>query len=271
MKICLTRVQNNGCIGNEYNLTICADECIGRELRRNLPRCICGDGIKINIIIINCDRILPAPALPCNDLLAISTPIRVIRRNPCCNNNSINNFNNNLNDFSNNFNLEGLNGRDSSINNFNINDFNIDDLNINDIGSTSCDNRLINNDFTLGLENVNKNCCFRESSEPQEFVIIVRSFKPWLSKFFCKFPQMFLKDCENTIKLTIIFDRKGSVLQEQCCNNCCGGCGGFGFGGFGGCGGFGCGGFGCGGFGCGGCGCDCWFGLTALALLFCCC
>ena len=56
MKICLTRVQNNGCIGNEYNLTICADECIGRELRRNLPRCICGDGIKIILIIINCDE-----------------------------------------------------------------------------------------------------------------------------------------------------------------------------------------------------------------------
>lgn len=268
MRVCLTKVKNNGCGCNEFNLSICADGHIGRQLRKNLPKSICGDGVKINFIVSNCDGILPAPALPCNDLLAVSTPIRVIRRNPCCNNNSINNFSNDLNNFSNNFNLEGLEGEDSSINDFNINDFNIDDFRINDISSTGCNNRLANNDFNLGLDNENKNCCFRESFEPQEFVIIVRSFSTWLSKFFCKFPQMFLKDCDNTIKLTIIFDRKGSVDPNENFNNCCGGCGDFGCGGFGGCCGFGCGG--CGGFGCG-CGCGGWFGLTALALLFCCC
>lgn len=265
MKICLTRVRNNGCVCNEYNLTICADECIGRELRRNLPRNICGDGIKINIIIINCDRILPAPALPCNDLLAISTPIRVIRKNPCCDNNFSNNlkgfssdfnsFSSDFNNFDSNFTLEN-----SDIEDFNDNDLNIDDLNIDDLSTTSYNNRSRNRDFNLGLEDINQNCFWKQSIEPQEYVIIVRSFSPWLSKFFCNFPQMFLKDCENTIKLTFIFDKNGSVSPFQNFNNCCGGCGGFG-----------CSGFGSGGLGGCGCGCDSLFGLTALALLFCCC
>ena len=51
MKICLKKTNNiSSC--KEYDLIICADSGIGRQLRRNLPKCICGDGIKINIIVI---------------------------------------------------------------------------------------------------------------------------------------------------------------------------------------------------------------------------
>ena len=224
MKICLKKVRNM-CSCNEYNLIICCDGCIGREIRRNLPKCICGDGIKINIIVTGCDGVLQAPALPCNNLIAISSPIKVIRRNPCC----------------------------SEKNETCCSDYNMDD-------------------FKFGIEELNENCnlvdsFIPETFAPQEFAIIVRSFSPTISQFLCQFPQMYITDCDNTVKLIIIFDKNGSVFATQ--NNC--GCG-FGCGGFGGCG---CGGFGgscgCGGFG-GGCGFGCGglFGLAALALLFCC-
>ena len=96
----------------------------------------------------------------------------------------------------------------------------------------------------------------------QEFAIIVRSFSPALSQFLCEFPQIFLEDNDRTVRLIFIFDKNGSCFGQPCNSGC-------GFGGgccFGGCdGGFG--GCGCGG-GCGGGG---FFGLAALALLFCCC
>ena len=104
MKICLKKTSNmSSC--KEYDLIICADSGIGRQLRRNLPKCICGDGIKINIIVTGCDGILPAPALPCNNLVAISSPIRVIRKNPCCKNESEDYCNRHGND---NFNCDGF-------------------------------------------------------------------------------------------------------------------------------------------------------------------
>lgn len=234
MKICLKKVNNMSCC-KEFNLIICADGCIGRRIRRSLPKCICGDGIKINIIVTGCDGVLEAPALPCNDLIAISSPIKVIRKNPCC-----------------------KEKHESCCNNFDMDDFN------------------------FGVEEFNDECNMMDSFIPetfamQEFAIIVRSFNPVISQFLCEFPQMFITDCDNTVKLIIIFDKNGSVFAQQ--NNCgcnCGGCCGFnggcgcggGFGFNGGCG-FG-GGCGCG-FG-GGCGCGFggFFGLAALALLFCC-
>lgn len=237
MKICLKRVNNmSSC--KEFNLIICADGCIGRRIRINLPKCICGDGIKINIIVTGCDGILEAPALPCNNLIAISSPIRVIRRNPCCKNESE-------------YCCDGLDNERSI---FNMESF-----------EDSC--------------NSDKNF-LSERFETQEFAIIIRSFDPRISQFLCEFPQMFINDCDNTIKLIIIFDKNGSVFTPQCINNCGGNCGfgggcggGCGFGGGCGCGlGFG-GNCGCGG-GCGfggGCGCGGGlFGLAALALLFCC-
>ena len=243
MKICLKQISNMfSC--NEYNLIICADGGIGRELRRNLPKCICGDGIKINIIVTGCDGVLQAPALPCNNLVAISSPIKVIRKNPCCNNNT----------------------------EFASDEFNMDNYNFE--RDSSCDSCNID----TGV--------FPEIIGPQEYAIIVRSFNPSISQFLCQYPQMYITDCENTLKLIIIFDKKGSVLVPQFNNNCgcgfggnCGFGGGCGFGGNcgfdGGCGfGGGCGGFG-GGCGCGfggGCGCGSGlFGIAALALLFCCC
>ncbi len=245
MKICLKKI-NNMC--NEYSLTICADGGIGKLIRRNLPKCICGDGIKINIIVTGCDGILEAPALPCNNLFAISSPIKVIRNNPCCKNESTSS----CYDYDN----EEL-------------DFNMESFR----ESCNRDMELVSNRYRV-----------------QEYAIIVRSFNPAISQFLCEYPQMFITDCENTVKIIIIFDKNGSVFTPQCVNNCGGGCGfnggcGFAGGCGGGCGfggncgfGGGCGG-GCGfggncGFG-GGCGCGCgWggglFGLAALALLFCC-
>ena len=231
MKICLKKTNNmSSC--NEFNLIICADGCIGRRVRRNLPKCICGDGIKINIIVTGCDGILEAPVLPCKDLIAISSPIRIIRKNPCCKNES----------------ESCCDGIDNERSIFNMESF-----------GDSC--------------NRDKNH-LSERFEIQEFAIIVRSFDPRISEFLCEFPQMFITDCEKTVKLIIIFDKNGSVFEKQCINNCeCnfGGNCGFGFGG--GCGGGfggGCGGGFGGGCGCGfggGCGL---FGLAALALLFCC-
>ena len=224
MKMCLTKV-NGLCCDNEYNLSICCDGCIGRELRKNLPKSICSDGIKINIIVTTCDGVLQAPALPCNNLISISTPIKVIRKNSCCevNNNTCSDFN-----YSYDFNeLE-----------------NFDECNVI---SSSCNSI---------------NIC-----EPKEYAIIIRSFNPKLSEMLCEFPQAYIKDCDNTVKITFIFDKNVSVFMPTCINNC--GCNaGYGYnGGYGGYGGFGgCGG--CGGFG--GCG-DGFFGIAALALLFCCC
>ena len=227
MKICLKKATNM-CSCNEYNLTICCDGCIGREIRRNLPKCICGDGIKINIIVTGCDGVLTAPALPCSDLVNISSPIKVIRRNPCCTPK-----------------IESC-----------CSDFSVDSLNFN-MDDLSNDCYMDSNIIT-------------ERSLPQEYAIIVRSFSPELSQFLCKFPQMYISDCENTIKLIFIFDKKGSIIVPQNnYSNCGGGCG---FGG--GCGGFGGGyggfGGGYGGCGCGGCGGFGLFGIAALALLFCC-
>lgn len=229
MKICLKKISNMSAC-NEYNLIICADGGIGRQIRRNLPKCICGDGIKINIIVTGCDGVLEAPALPCNNLVAISSPIKVLRNNPCCKKES----------------------------------------------KSFC-NDFDNDCFDFNMESFKDSCNMDISSltkrfEPQEYAIIVRSFNPSISQFLCEFPQMFITDCENTVKLIIIFDKNGSVFGSQCINNCGGGCnfgGNCGFVGNCGCGG-GCG-FG-GGFGCGcggGCGCGL-FGLAALALLFCC-
>jgi len=227
MKICLKKINNmSSC--NEYNLIICADGGMGKQIRRNLPKCICGDGIKINIIVTGCDGVLEAPALPCNNLVAISTPIKVIRNNPCCKKES----------------------------------------------KCSCHN-YDNDEFDFNMESLRESCNMDMELVPnrykvQEYAIIVRSFNPGVSQFLCEYPQMFITDCENTVKIISIFDKNGSVFTPQCINNCGGNCG---FGG--GCGGglgFG-GNCGCGG-GCGfGCGCG-WggglFGLAALALLFCC-
>ena len=223
MKICLKKVTNM-CSCNEYNLIICCDGCIGREIRRNLPKCICGDGIKINIIVTGCDGVLTASALPCNDLVAISSPIKVIRKNPCCT---------------------------PKVESY-CSDFNFDSLNMDmdDFGDECYMNSNI----------------IAERSLPEEYAIIVRSFSPELSQFLCKFPQMYISDCENTVKLIIIFDKKGSIIVPQ--NNCYNYGGGCGFGGN--CGG-GCGFNGNhGGCGCGGCGGFGLFGIAALALLFCC-
>lgn len=214
MKMCLTKV-NGLCCDNEYNLSICCDGCIGRELRKNLPKSICSDGIKINIIVTTCDGILPAPALPCNNLIAISTPIRVIRKNPCCeaNNNTCKDFNYNFDE----------------IENF-----------------SEC--------------NIISNCCNNvDIREPKEYAIIIRSFNPALSEALCEFPQAYIKDCDDTVKITFIFDKNGSVFMPVCANNC--GCNGGYNSGFGG-------GYGC---GCGGFGGDGFFGIAALALLFCFC
>ena len=215
MKICLKK-NNNMCSCNEFDLVICADGGIGKQIRRNLPKCICGDGIKINIIVTGCDGVLEAPALPCNNLFVISSPIRVIRKNPCCKNK-----------------LESC-CDDNDINNF---DFNRSSF------SDSC-NKEDNH--------------FSKKSEIDEFAIIIRSFNPAISEFLCEFPQIIIRDCDNTVKLIVIFDKNGSVFEQECINNC--GCG------------FNCG-SGCGGnngFN-GGCGCGSGiFGLAALALLFCC-
>ena len=214
MKICLKKA-NNMCSCNEYNLVICCDGCIGRKVRRSLPKCICGDGIKINIIVTGCDGVLEAPALPCNDFIAISSPIEVIRKNSCCKEK--------------------------------------DEI---------CCSEYSMDDFNFELEGLNENCLISENYLPKEYAIIVRSYNPALSQFLCQFPQMFISDCDNSVKLIIIFDKNGSVFQTQNTCNC-----GNGFsGGFGGCGGGSCGGFG------GGCGCGFGgiFGIAALALLFCC-
>lgn len=225
MKVCLQRV-NSMC--NEYNLVICADKCIGIEIRRNLPKCICGDGIKINIIVTGCEGVLCAPALPCNNVVALSSPIRIIRRNPC-------------RDFNN-----------SAFNNDDFDNFSegFDNFSFNDEGSKFNDSRCCNSVSPMSRE--------------QEFAIIVRSFSPALSQFLCEFPQIFLEDNDRTVRLIFIFDKNGSCFAPVCNSGC-------GFGGvcgFGGCdGGFGGCGFG-GGCGCGGGG---FFGLAALALLFCCC
>ncbi|MDV4149670.1 hypothetical protein R0131_02365 [Clostridium sp. AL.422] len=222
MKICLKKT-NNMLSSNEYNLIICADGGTGREIRRNLPKCICGDGIKINIIVTGCDGVLEARAIPCNNLFTISSPIKIIRRNPCCRNQS----KSCCDDF------------DSNNLNFEIED--------NYIDNCKADKER-----------------FIESVNQQEYAIIVRSFNPVISKCLCKFPQIYIEDCEKTVKLIIIFDKKGSVFEEESSNNCA--CGFGGNCGFGGCGFNG----GCG-FG-GGCGCGCGglFGIAALALLFCC-
>lgn len=254
MRICLTRVRcNTLSTGTECNLSICADGAFGRALRRNLPGCICGKGIKINIIVRNCDGVLPAPALPCNDLLSISSPIRVIRRNPCCNNIGFDNWD------MDNFNISGFDTDtfDNSI--FNESEsFGVENFNFDELSCTSCGNNDLNsNNFDLSLGNTNRGCGVSRNSMPEEFAIIVRSFNPALSRFLCKYPQTYVTDCDNTIKLIFIFDRNGSVPPHaniSNSSNCCS-CG------FGGCG-----------CGCGfGCGCGGLFGLTALALLFCCC
>lgn len=181
MKICLTRVRNNSAITeNEYNLSICIDGCIGRTVRKNLPSCICGDGIKINIIVSNCDGVLPAPLIQCNDLLKISSPIKVIRRNPCCNN--TNNLNNSYSDID------------------------IDDF-----------------DFLLGDKC--ESYCNIGNRLPQEYAIIIRSYNSPLSGFLCEYPQMYVMDCENTIKLIFIFDKTNSAEPcgfMDCCDCCCG-------------------------------------------------
>ncbi|GAA0755184.1 hypothetical protein SDC9_46289 [bioreactor metagenome] len=252
MRICLTRVRRNTLsTGTECNLSICADGAFGRALRRNLPGCICGKGIKINIIVRNCDGVLPAPALPCNNLLSISSPIRVIRRNPCCNNIGFDNWdmdNFNISDFdTDTFDNSIINESES----FGVENFNFDEL-----SCTSCGNNDLNSgNCDLSSGNISGGCGLSRNSMPEEFAIIVRSFNPALSRFLCKYPQTYVTDCDNTIKLIFIFDRNGSVPPyENISNssNCCS-CG------FGGC-------------GCGfGCGCGGLFGLTALALLFCCC
>lgn len=255
MRICLTRVRRNTVsTGTECNLSICADGAFGRELRRNLPGCICGNGIKINIIVRNCDGVLPAPALPCNNLLSISSPIRVIRKNPCCNNSGFDNFgmdNFNIPDFNtNNFNTDTF---DNSI--LDEGDFlGAEDFSFDELSCTSCGNNNLN---SSNCGDIDSSCGLRRNPMPEEFAIIIRSFNPVLSKFLCRYPQTYVTDCDNTIKLIFIFDRNGSVAPYESVSNssnCCS-CG------FGGCG--------CG-TGCG-CGCGGLFGLTALALLFCCC
>lgn len=221
MKICLKKV-NGLCSNNEYNLIICADGCIGRDLRKNLPKSICSDGIKINIIVMTCDGILQAPALPCNNLIAISTPIKVIRRNTCC---------------------EVNNNTCSSLDNFNYSVNEIDDFEYNFNETENFDECNI----------ISSECNNRSNFQSEEYAIIIRSFNPRLSEALCNFPQAYIEDCENTVKITFIFDKNGSVFMPTCINNC----------GFnGGCCGFG------GGFG-NSCGCG-FFGIAALALLFCC-
>lgn len=191
MRVCLTKVRkNNVFAGNEYNLSICSDVCIGRKIRDNLPRCICGEGIKINIIVTTCDGILPAPIIQCNDMFKISSPIKLIRKNPCCEN-----F-----------------GVSSSANDCCLD---IDGLDIDGLDINSCDF----SSFSKGI-----NSCNSINRVPNEYAIVIRSYNPVLSEVLCEYPQMYLEDCERTVKLIVIFDKWNSVEPCQfmdCCCCCC--------------------------------------------------
>lgn len=188
MRVCLTKVGNNNVsLGNEYNLSICADGCIGRGIRRDLPRCICGDGIKINIIVKTCDGILPAPIIQCNEMFKISSPIKLIRKNPCCGDLGINN--------------------DANDCCLDFDGFDIDGLDINS--------------YDFSLDGKSSNRCNNTDKLPNEYAIVIRSYNPVISEFLCQYPQMYLEDCERTVKLTIIFDKWNSVdpCEAVCC--CC--------------------------------------------------
>lgn len=216
MKVCLRLVSPQGCTPAEYDMIIKPDcKCSGCEIRENLPESLYGDDIKINFIVKCCDEVLEAPSVPCDNLFALSQPIKVKEGNPC--------------------NCKPKNN-DCCYCDFDDNDYNCG-LNEN-LSSMCCCNCCCN-----------CSCCCNHKEE-QNYAIIIRSFNQVISEILYNYPQMYITDCDKTVKLTFIFDKNGSVCPccMQCSNNCGGGCGYGNYGGggcdFGGCGG----GFGCGGW-----------------------
>lgn len=124
---------------------------------------------------------------------------------------------------------------------------------------TNCDNDVIINIIvTCGCEIISPFGCESdgpisfsnlipikrcECSDPEHFAVIVTSSNPCTSEVLENCPEIFICDGDKTIKITFLFNRRGSCRfrPRRCCSNRCdnrcnNGCGGFG----GGCG-FGCG------------------------------
>lgn len=73
-----------------------------------------------------------------------------------------------------------------------------------------------------------------ECSDIEHFAVVMTSSNPCTSEILCKCPEMFICDKEGNVKITFIFNKRGSCRLPRCserCNDCCNnGCGGFGCG-----------------------------------------
>ena len=76
-------------------------------------------------------------------------------------------------------------------------------------------------------------------SEPEHFAVIITSSNPCTSEALCRCPEVFICDEDSTIKITFLFNKRGSCrfsrrrndrCNNSCNNNCNNGCGGCGFG-----------------------------------------